>query len=227
MSSAPDNSIPLSEPAAATDESIQAVHAALLRHPSEPAEGYALLPLGLLGFMSTLILVCCTYFVYHRGGFDPLVQDGRYDPSANAGVEVPLTHDQIVAQGKKLFGQTCIQCHQATGLGAAGAYPPLAGSDIVQGSEERVIRIVLEGLHDPIKVNGAVFPTGNVMPPFSPGMPNGIYNWSDKKIAYVLTYVRQEWGNKAPEITEDKVKEIHDLTKDRKTGWTEAELPKQ
>ena len=38
-----------------------------------------------------------------------------------------------------------------------GVYPPLAGSEWVLGSEERLIRIVLHGLKGPVKVKGLEF----------------------------------------------------------------------
>ena len=51
------------------------------------------------------------------------------------------------------------------------------------------------------------------------------YNWSDDKIAAVLTYVRASFGNKAPAITAAKVAEIHAKEGDRKE-WSQDELLK-
>jgi mono/diheme cytochrome c family protein len=51
------------------------------------------------------------------------------------------------------------------------------------------------------------------------------FNWSDDKIAAVLTYVRSEWGNNASAITAEKVAEIHAKEADRKP-WTVDELSK-
>jgi mono/diheme cytochrome c family protein len=224
MSEIPSDFDPRLEPAGASDDSIQRVHAGLLDTKPEPEPGgYELTPLLLLGFMSGLILACCIFFVHNRGGFDSLVYDGHLN-GAGAG-PVELTPEQIIAHGKTLYGQTCIQCHQATGLGAPGTYPPLAGSDIAQGDPERVIRIVLDGLKDPIMLNGTMITLPNKMPAFSPGMPGGLYNWSDAKISYVLTYVRQAFGNKAGPITEDQVTAVHAKVADRKVEWTMKELP--
>ncbi|WP_043589079.1 c-type cytochrome [Geminisphaera colitermitum] len=217
------NTNPKLEQAATTDESIQQVHSILIREKPEPSEGYRPMPLFLLGFISAMIFICSVYLVHYRGDFDPLVYDERYDPklaSANAG-PVQLTPEQIIAQGKKAY-QTCSTCHQANGQGLKGTYPPLAGSEWVQGSEERVIRILLHGLTGELKVHGDTF-NGN-MPAFGPG---GGYNWKDDRIAQVLTYIRQEWGNTAPPITTDKVKEIRTTAAaDRKTPWTQPELEK-
>src|SRR6185437_12168291 len=47
--------------------------------------------------------------------------------------------------GAELFTR-CAACHQATGLGVPGAYPPLAGSEWLLNNPEVPIRIVLHGL---------------------------------------------------------------------------------
>ena len=58
-------------------------------------------------------------------------------------------------RGKKIFSANCAVCHQPNGLGAAGqGYPPLAGSEIVNGGSKRVGMIVLKGLQGPITVKG-------------------------------------------------------------------------
>jgi mono/diheme cytochrome c family protein len=218
------------EPGAVTDGSILNVHSGLLHDaPVETAPGgYSLALLLLLAFMSVLILASSVYFVNHRGGFSPLVTDLRVGPLEPTVAAGPMSTEEMVKKGTSLFGRSCIQCHQATGLGVEGKYPPLAGSDIINGSEEKVIRIVLNGLKGPITVKngGAPFITGELMPWFAPGKDGGLYNWSDANIAYALTYVRQAFGNTSPPITPEKVAEIHKLVGNRQTQWTEAELPK-
>jgi mono/diheme cytochrome c family protein len=49
------------------------------------------------------------------------------------------------------------------------------------------------------------------------------YNWNDEKIAAVLTYVRQEWGNKAGPVTADEVAAVRKADGDRKE-MSESEL---
>jgi len=108
-------------------------------------------------------------------------------------------------------------CHQPTGLGLPGAYPPLAGSEWAQGPDERVIRIVLDGLSGPITVKGGQF--NNSMPAFGPLL-------RDEQIADVLTYVRSEWGNTAPAVSPDKAKEIRSAVASRSGPWSPDELLK-
>ena len=225
---------PRIEQAAASDQNIQKVHAILLREKPEPAEGYSPMPLFLLGFISAAIFITAVYIVHNRGGIGPgepylsfkdaaLVYDERYDPAKapGAGAAKELTPEQMIAAGKKLYA-TCATCHQANGGGLPGTYPPLAKSEWVNGSEERLIRVLLNGLSGEVTVEGNKY--NGLMPAFGK-VPGGGYNWSDERIAQVLTYIRQEWGNTAAPITTAKVKEIREqVAGARPNPWTEAEL---
>lgn len=209
-------------PSGASDESIQDVHAKLVSQKPEPKEGFKMMPLFLLGFVSTMIFVTSIYVVHYRADFSPMVYDERFDPKSAAGSGAKeLTPEQIIAAGKKSYLQTCAACHQASGLGVAGVYPPLAGSEWVNGSEERVVRVLLHGLNGPIEVEGK--PYNGAMPAFGK-VTGGGYNWKEDKIAQVLTYIRQEWGNKSVAITTEKVAEVLAKEKARAKPWTSAEL---
>ena len=206
----------------ASDESIQTVHAELVAKKPEPKEGFKTMPLFLLGFVSTMIFVTSIYVVHYRAGFSPMVYDERFDPKTAAGATVKeLTPEQVVAAGKKSFLQTCAACHQASGTGVAGVYPPLAGSEWVNGSEERVVRILLHGLTGPVEVEGKTF--NGAMPAFGK-VTGGGYNWNEEKVSQVLTYIRQEWGNKGSPITKEQVAEILAKEKARAKPWSAAEL---
>ncbi len=211
------------EQAGANDQSIQQVHAILLREKAEPSEGFSPMPLFLLGIISAMILICSIYVVHYRGDFDPLVYDHRYDAvAAKAAASAPkeLTPEQILASGKRLYA-TCAACHQANGTGVPGVYPPLAGAEWVLGSEARLIRVLLHGLSGPITVKGNSY--NGLMPAFGK-VPGGGYNWTEERIAHVLSYIRHEWGNNASFITKDQVTEVLKAEASRAKPWTEAEL---
>lgn len=201
--SSPAQSDPRFEPAAISDDALLAQHEKLIgRQPDERAH-YRLLPLGLLFFFSGLILFAATYLNRYAGRYNAGVYNENAIPSTGQVAEVKVSP---VDMGRRLFnsGGACYTCHQPTGLGLPGVYPPLAGSEWAQGPADRVIRIVLYGLQGPITVEGKTFGAA-VMPSFA----GTGYNWSDEKIADVLTFVRQEWGNKAPPITAEEVAKVH------------------
>jgi mono/diheme cytochrome c family protein len=207
----------------ATDDSIQMVHAKLVTEKPEPQEGFKIMPLFLLGFISTMIFVTSIYVVHYRAGFSPMVYDERYDPAeaaASAGKK-ELTPEQVIAAGKKSYIQVCAACHQNSGDGVAGVYPPLHNSEWVTGSEERLIRVLLHGLNGPIEVQGK--PYNGAMPAFGKVLGGG-YNWNEEKISQVLTYIRQEWGNAAAPITKVKIAEVLAAEKARSKPWTSGEL---
>src|SRR5215470_18341247 len=69
--------------------------------------------------------------------------------------------------GARVFGQSCGVCHQPTGLGVPGAFPPLAGhvaeSFAQPNGRAYLVRVVLYGLSGSITVKGNTFTS--VMPP--------------------------------------------------------------
>lgn len=216
MSATPDQTSRI-EAAAASDDSIQQVHARLQKQKPEKADGYSLLPLALLGIMCAGIFFGSIYLAHYSIRFDPLVvNEHAKREKPNAAGAVTLTRAQL---GKRVFLTTCATCHQATGQGIQSppTFPPLAGSEWAKGNEERIIRIVLHGLNGPITVEGKEY--NNVMPALG-----GVLN--DEQIANVLSYVRSEWGNTAPEVQPATVAKIRAETASHTASWTAEELKK-
>ena len=125
----------------------------------------------------------------------------------------------LMEKGKQVFTTTCQACHQATGAGIPGAFPPLAESEWVNGSPKRIIAIVLHGLQGEINVKGQKFQ--GVMPPFKGQLKS-------EDIAAVVTYIRNSFGNKSDLVSVDLVNKVNEETKSRTTSWSgEAELNAQ
>ncbi len=208
---------PRLDQAAATDESLLDAHERLLgRHPDDGAR-YRLLPIGILFTLSGLVLFSGTYLNRYAGHYSSSVYNENAKPSA--GQAAPKMDP--LALGRIQFQAVCVTCHQPTGLGVPGIYPPLAGSEWVKGPPERVIRIVVYGLKGSVHVEGKEF-SAAAMPVF--GQVSGtMYNWSDDRIAAVLTFVRHEWGNDADPVTGDQVAAVRKSVGDRKE-MSEAEL---
>lgn len=203
------------ERSAQADESLLQAHTPTAGAPG----GCSGLPLSLsLGF-AALAFFTGVYLDRHAGNFSALAynEDAALTVGGAAAAAKPI--DPVVL-GKKQYASACITCHQPNGLGTPGTYPPLAGSEWVNGSEERLIRIVLHGLNGDVKVGDKVF--NGAMPSFGK-VPGSGYNWRDDQIAAVLTYVRQEWGNKAAPITPEKVAAIR-TKENRDKPWTAPEL---
>lgn len=105
---------------------------------------------------------------------------------------------QDIAKGKETYTKVCGACHQPTGAGVPGAFPPLAGSDYLNKDVNRAITTVLKGLNTEITVNGKKFK--GTMPPQA--------TLSDAEIANVLTYVYSNWNNSKKKVTPAMVKAL-------------------
>jgi mono/diheme cytochrome c family protein len=181
-----------------------------------PVVSDAPLPKWLLILLLIGLFWAGAYLFSFSGGFAADVFDYQPKFGAAAGGGGAPVDPRVV--GKALFSANCITCHQADGQGLPGQYPPLAGSEFVNGeASNRLIAIVLKGLQGSVQVKGQNF--NNAMQPWE-----GQY--SDQQLASILTYIRSEWGNNAPPITADMVKEMRAEVKGRTEQWTYADLMK-
>ena len=94
------------------------------------------------------------------------------------------------ADGKTVFSANCVACHQATGKGLPGVFPPLDGSEWVTGDERIMANILLHGISGEISVMGTSYK--GAMPSFK--------QLSDAELAAVASFIRAEWANKAAPI---------------------------
>ncbi len=114
-------------------------------------------------------------------------------PGAAASV---AANGAAASDGAKVYQTNCSSCHQATGQGVAGTFPPLAGNPVVTGDATKVIHIVKYGLNGKIDVKGTSY--NGMMPAWGQQLSNG-------DVAAVVTYVRSSWGNHASAVTESQV----------------------
>ena len=105
--------------------------------------------------------------------------------SAPAAAAAPaLEYD--AAKGAILYAANCSACHQASGEGLPGAFPPLKGNAVVNDDDATEhIHVVLHGLQA-AQVGGVVY--GGVMPAFAARL-------SDAEVADIIDYERSSWGN--------------------------------
>lgn len=172
---------------------------------------------GAIGISAVLFLAAC-------GGGDKTASETKPDTAAAVAAApaeaAPAAAAPAAATsnpaGEAAFAR-CIACHQTTGQGIPNVFPPLAGSEWVNGSVDRPIAILIHGLQGPIKVAGTTYT--NAMMPYGTGAP-----MTDDEIAAVLTYVRSSFGNSATAVTTADVARVRAATASRKTQLTQADL---
>jgi mono/diheme cytochrome c family protein len=148
--------------------------------------------------------------LYDQGPGAPVVATNKGEQAAVA--------DDPMTLGKAVYNGNCANCHQATGEGQPGSYPPMVGSEWVLGDKERLAAIMLQGLSGPVTVKGGAF--GSMQ------MPSWSSSLTDEKIANVLTYIRGSWGNKADPVKTEEVAAARTKFGAQPTPCTQDELLK-
>ncbi len=106
--------------------------------------------------------------------------------------------------GAELYAKNCAACHQATGMGLPGAFPPLKGNAAVLDPDPtQQISAVLHGLQG-VAIDGVTYPSP--MPPFGAAL-------NDHDIADIVNHERSSWGNQARHVTAEQVKSLREKAK--------------
>jgi mono/diheme cytochrome c family protein len=132
------------------------------------------------------------------------------ETSGSAPVPGALDPNALMEKGKQIYTTTCQACHQATGEGLPGAFPPLAGSEWVTGPQKRIVAIVLHGINGEITVKGSKF--NSVMPTFKDQLKS-------EEVAAVVTYVRRTYGKTDDAVTPELVDQVRNDTKEQAAPW--------
>lgn len=97
----------------------------------------------------------------------------------------------VMRRGAKVYELNCMACHNVAGEGIDGMVTGFADNPSIRAaSHTNLVATVLTGSRAVITEHN---PTGA-------GMPSFDWKLSDADIAAVLTYVRNSWGNAAPEV---------------------------
>jgi len=107
--------------------------------------------------------------------------------------------------GHAIYMARCALCHGENGEGRPGFYPPLTGTEWVNGPPERLAAVILDGMQGPVGNYNAVMPGWR-----------GVLH--DTEIAAVMTWLRQ-----AP-VTAVEVNHVRLETDGRNTFWTATDL---
>jgi|SRR5690554_363298 len=175
------------------------------REGPEPEEGTYGVPRIVMVWIGVLLIWGAGYYAWQIG--KPM--QGGDSRTAAQPAQATDTVD-----GGAIFTNTCSACHQASGKGIPGAFPPLQDSEWVIKDPAFAIAIVHDGLEGPITVAGNNFQ--GVMPEFGSSL-------SSQELAAVLTYIRSEWGNSAAEVSAAEV-EAHADKFGQRGHWSADEL---
>ena len=202
-----------------SDADLVSKRSANLEKENDSSAGVESTPPWLMIVFALILFWGGAYLFAYSGGFHADVFDeDKVAWGVVKGDAVNAAVDPLVP-GKRLYTANCAACHQASGEGMPGQYPPLAGSEITLGQggygQNHLAKIVLNGLAGPIHVKGAAY--NGSMPPWKDVL-------TDEQIAHILTYVRQSWGNSAPAISKEGVAAMRTESGSRSQPWTEAAL---
>ena len=211
MSGRPDDR---AAPAAPSAQVLQAADAATRREFADPDEIVRPLPWFFTMFLGAMGMWGAFYIVATPSGEASAYGDQR--TVATLRPAVAAAGGAAAIDGKQLFGAKCAACHQATGLGVAGVFPPLAASEWVLGSEKVLASILLHGINGEIEVKGVNYK--GVMPAFG--------TLTDDEIAAVLSYIRSDWGNAAKPLTPAAVKAQREATQAQTAAYAGGEALK-
>jgi len=138
-------------------------------------------------------------------------------PTKGETVQAPQAFQPNPQHGLRLYQRHCQFCHQSMGQGLGVVFPPLAGSEWIQGDPSLAIKVLLKGMFGKVKVKGSIYI--GAMPPLEEQL-------NDQQIAEVLSYVRQAWGNKETAVTPTMVARVRKETKGQTEMWESEKLRK-
>lgn len=104
--------------------------------------------------------------------------------------------------GQQIYNAHCVACHQASGKGLPGVFPPLDGSEWVSGDERILANIVLHGINGEMSVMGQTYK--GAMPSFG--------HLGDAELAAVLNHIRAAWTNKSAPLKVELIEQERKAT---------------
>jgi len=111
--------------------------------------------------------------------------------AATSGLRAQSSLKSQINNGKKVYQKNCLTCHQVNGGGVPKLNPPLINAAFVKGDKKKLIQWVLLGSVEKVPIDGKYY--SNNMPPQA--------TLADQDIADVLTYIRDNFKNKASSIS--------------------------
>ncbi len=147
---------------------------------------------------NTIMLLIIAVFMI-AGSASAFLNQTAVEVSESAVVYTPSSDpaDAKFPEGAKIYKQKCFVCHQLSGEGVPGAFPPLKNADYLLADKKRAVEQVLNGSNEAMVVNGVTY---TIPMPFQVD--------THKEAVDVINYVLNAWGNDGGTITVEEVKDI-------------------
>ncbi|HIE8730483.1 c-type cytochrome [Klebsiella pneumoniae] len=121
--------------------------------------------------------------------------------------EKPAAQAYVMPEAQKrnvqlTYEVDCSACHGLRGEGITGMVPAFAANHAMTQDPTNMIHALLRGTRAPHTTERQT----------AAGMPAFDWKMSDRQMAEILNYVRNSWGNQAPEVTETQVAEMRKAT---------------
>jgi len=116
-----------------------------------------------------------------------------------------LWSGQSPSRGAELYVDNCAACHRTDGHGYKEVFPRLVDNPSVLAEDPAsMIRVILGGSRLPSTQQA---PSDLVMPDFG-------WRLNDQEAAQLVNFIRNSWGNKAPEVTAKQVGAVRQAIKE-------------
>lgn len=166
-------------------------HRAQQRETADPSERSQPIPL-IVAVVTLAVVVTGVLYILLS---EPFGRPDLGDRRTLADLRPAVARPGQVADGQQVFNANCVGCHQASGKGLPGVFPPLDGSEWVNGDARVAVNILLHGVTGEISVAGQTYK--GAMPAFG--------QLGDAELAAVLSHVRSAWSNKSAPMTAEFV----------------------
>lgn len=161
------------------------------REHAEPSERDQPVPWLVVVIALALVLFGVGYILLS----EPFGRPDLGDRRTLADLSGPVVTPGQAVDGKQIFTAQCVACHQANGKGLPGVFPPLDGSEWVNGDVRVLVNLVLHGVNGEMSVMGQTYKGS--MPAFA--------QLGDAELAAVLSHVRAAWSNKSAPVAAELV----------------------
>ncbi len=98
-------------------------------------------------------------------------------------------HNDMRTAGLKLYSQYCAACHRPGGEGTPNLAPPLLGSAVVNGPQEKLAAVIWHGKSEPVLINGNLVTFKEPMQAFKDNPA-----WDEKMLEAVVAYVKNAFA---------------------------------